>query len=130
MKYLVLGLFSLALLGFVCAQTTQDDSAQGRPITMMPYNDTSDPTQPFSNITTNNDDDNDNNNNNYNNNNNNMPTGSNPNSSQKPTAGPLPALKPTVTKSTGGKTTKSGQSRIFTSVSLLLGSFLLQALWQ
>ncbi|TDH03887.1 hypothetical protein EPR50_G00146900 [Perca flavescens] len=160
MKYLVLGLFFLALLGFICAQTSPSSSNT----TEMPYNNTANTTWPSIYTTT------DNNNTTgsiptgskptgsnptrsnptWSNPTGSIPTGSNPTGSNptgsnstrsnptgsNPTgSNPISSLTPTmVTRPTAmtatvNMTTKIGQSHIFTSVSLLFGSLVLQALW-
>ncbi|GAA6233194.1 putative mediator of RNA polymerase II transcription subunit 29 [Lates japonicus] len=122
MKYLVLGLFSLALLGFVCAQS---QNPSPRPTTAMESNNTTNTTGSFNyNMTGNNG-------NNGNNVYNSKPTGNNPISNQMPTTLPttLTGNSPTMT-GTGNSPSMNGQSHIFASTSLLFGSFALQALWQ
>ncbi|KAK2920897.1 hypothetical protein Q8A73_000382 [Channa argus] len=106
MKYLVLGLISLTLLGFVCAQTSQTTAAMNKTATTA------------SNSTGNKNS-----------------TGTTSSNNQGPSAtttsqpgSQLGGLNGMCTTNTMG--TKNGQSHIFTSVSLLFGSCALQALWQ
>ncbi|CAK6965787.1 protein P54-like [Scomber scombrus] len=90
MKHLFLGLFSLALLRFICAQTQPSAVTTAM------------------NITTN--------------------TTAPSNTTSSNTTGTSPNMVTVTTPST--VTTKNGKSHLFTSVSLLFGSFALHALWQ
>ncbi|KAK2830596.1 hypothetical protein Q5P01_018527 [Channa striata] len=111
MKHLILGLISLALLGFICAQAQQSTTTSAK----TGGNNTTSSSSGSSNKNT-------------------TGTSSN-NQSSSTTASPQPGPGG-LPGGTGGlfytsaMTTKNGQSPIFTSVNLLLGSFALQALWQ
>ncbi|KAK5854839.1 hypothetical protein PBY51_004996 [Eleginops maclovinus] len=103
MKYLVLGLFSLTLLGFICTESgknTETMAVKKPSNSTQSFKNTSNSTQSFQNSTTNNIDSNGNNNNDN-------------------TMSTIPSLV--------GKTTRNGQN-LFTSVSLMFASFLLHTL--
>ncbi|XP_033950788.1 ras-related protein RabV-like [Pseudochaenichthys georgianus] len=110
MKYLVLGLFSLTLLGFIQRSNGMSD-------TPMPSQNS---TTNINDNTTNSNNSSSSSNNNNNNNNNNTSNNNNSNNNNIPTK-PMTMV---------AKTTKNGQNHIFTSVSLIVASFLLHTLWQ
>ncbi|KAL3043593.1 hypothetical protein OYC64_003453 [Pagothenia borchgrevinki] len=126
MKYLVLGLFSLTLLGFI-------QRSNGKSSTRPPKNPLNS-TQPSTNSTTDNTTNSNNNNyynnttnsnsNNYNYNNNSNSNNNNINNNNNNNN--IPTKPMTMV----AKTTKNGQNHIFASVSLIFASFLLHTLWQ
>ncbi|KAG7225421.1 hypothetical protein INR49_027415 [Caranx melampygus] len=132
MKSRVLGLFSLALLGFVCAKRAQSDDSE-RSLTDAPIDNartktrTTRETESITDTDTDSGNGNGNDNNNSDNTNNLPAVNTNMTNSTSATLGP----KPTMMTGSGDpkpETSMNGQGHIFTSVGLLLGSLVLVAL--